>query len=318
MFDINFEGIELSEEEVNMIWNKMWSYMIGYNLSGETDGYTQWCLMDEVGTSLRHSTHPNCVCAAIMFQRGPAEEPFAVSLLWPISDIICGEELTRDYLPSIPLSSLVRPLRLLGYLPQPLPSNVEMFCHLITGVAKHVLQSLPQEESIMSLNLLEGQDSAIELIWKSQLDHLADTSKSQQSVLKIFCDRQDHINSSFLRSGGRFQFVTNPSEAHILYLIDHTTEDKNLNGEYIKKGKVINQFWWNGMIVSKEHLAKTAYRAMKKINHDCTPFLAQSFDLGRVEELAQYIMQYASDLKSKGSFLFFCLLYFHINLINNM
>ena len=54
--------------------------------------------------------------------------------------------------------------------------------------------------------------------------------------------------------------------------------------EHDKKNKVTSQFCWNGMIVSKEHLART----MKKA-YGTVPFLPVTYDLSHPEQLKNFI-----------------------------
>ena len=62
--------------------------------------------------------------------------------------------------------------------------------------------------------------------------------------------------------------------------------------EHDKKNKITSQFCWNGMIVSKEHLART----MKKA-YGTVPFLPVTYDLSHAEQLKNFI----EDFKRRAS-----------------
>jgi Tubulin-tyrosine ligase family len=54
--------------------------------------------------------------------------------------------------------------------------------------------------------------------------------------------------------------------------------------EHDKKNKISSQFCWNGMIVSKEHLARTMQKA-----YGTVPFLPVTYDLSHAEQLKNFI-----------------------------
>jgi hypothetical protein len=88
------------------------------------------------------------------------------------------------------------------------------------------------------------------------------------------------MDASLIIPSDRIRLVSSPSEADVLYLIDHIINDEsehknnikneieiknenenvfddiNEDKEYVKKGKMSSQFCWGGMVVSKEHLKR--------------------------------------------------------------
>ena len=100
--------------------------------------------------------------------------------------------------------------------------------------------------------------------------------------------------------------MNTPDEADILYLIEHTF-GRDGTQEYSKSGKVLNQFWWEGLIVTKESLAKSVklYAESKRTGDNqikttaaeeeddgqfILPWFPVSFNLSNLPELAEFIL----------------------------
>lgn len=335
------------ERYINRLWSRIWSYMGSYTVS--EDEYSQWYLMDEVGTSVSHSATPNCRCAAFMFQppattvatnntpavggisknRPVLPPPLVVSILWPIEKISAGDVLTRDYLPSVPVHHPSRCLRLLAYT-HPFMSGKPSYDRLVSCVYDAVIQSSQSalldrtstiDSSHTSNTPTSSTASSVQVDWQYAVDKLKSlhsNSSGTAPILRVFCDRPDHLNKEFIHRTDRIQIVDTPVEADVLYLIDHTLNEpvtsrtgstaagsttqnqivkKGIIGdEYIKTGKIINQFWWNGMIVSKEHLASTIKSAHIKSSNNsagsCPAWLPTSYDLSVSSELAHFVQEF--------------------------
>lgn len=129
------------------------------------------------------------------------------------------------------------------------------------------------------------------------INNLLDEPAEQQHVtpLKIYCDRDDYLSASCLQKmAGRFQFVADAAEADILYLIDHVI-DVETDKEHEKHNKILTQFWWEGMIVTKNHFIRTMKAAWLKAghtssdNHFCWPWIAPTYDLSKPADFAAFI-----------------------------
>jgi hypothetical protein len=93
----------------------------------------------------------------------------------------------------------------------------------------------------------------------------------------------------------RVSLVSSAEEADVLYLIEHTFGIDCLQ-EANKIGKVLNQFWWDGLIVTKESLCHSA-RLYKEIvqcpsvdDGFTLPWIPLSFDLSNETHLAEFIL----------------------------
>ena len=249
---------------VNRIWDNIWPHCNCYPLS-QSDDYTRWFLMDEVGLSIRHSSNPNCcIYTMVVDLRDIIENDsittslsllstteshlvYALSFLWPVRDIDEGGVLTRNYLPDIPLNDPIRPLKLLGFYKQIL-SLKEGY---IQKVVQNVMPQLQNKEE------LGGNESNLLLStiiipshWNNVYDMLllkmkeceyittdeTAISRDNLSSLKVFCDRPDHLNSNLLIPrviGKSIQLVNSAQEADVLYLIDYVvsvTDDSVVRG----------------------------------------------------------------------------------------
>jgi len=93
----------------------------------------------------------------------------------------------------------------------------------------------------------------------------------------------------------RVTIVSTAEEADVLYLIEHTFGANDLE-EVRKGGKILNQFWWDGLLVTKESLAHSA-RIYKEMNQHMVaqngftlPWIPTSFDLSHEAHLAEFIL----------------------------
>jgi hypothetical protein len=228
---------------------------------------------------------------------------FSLSLMWPVRHTEVGDVLTRDYLPIIygddqssvdnhfaelPLQQRIgilgsdgdkfkttitlelwRQLKEVGYLDVPVKragagavDTVELLTEL-RSLATEVTSFLPSAKRRGSDTHCGVLDSA-PVEWNPIQNKLAMAATTPNFKLKIYCDRDDYLSSEVLRDrGDRFEFVSNSLEADILYLIDHVI-DEETDTEHSKREKVLTQFWWEGMIVTKNHFVRTMTAACCK------------------------------------------------------
>ena len=58
--------------------------------------------------------------------------------------------------------------------------------------------------------------------WTAAEENLKSIADDKERTLKVFCDRDDHLNISLLSPTRRILLVDNENDADVLYLIDHT------------------------------------------------------------------------------------------------
>eukprot|EP00794_Sanderia_malayensis_P019792 gene19792-21732_t len=88
--------------EIREVLDAMWlcnqTYTIGSNRDQQSKQHApKWYVMDEVGSSMQHSSEPNFACMPFFF----LNKGIAFSLIWPLRDIGDGEQITRNFLPNI-------------------------------------------------------------------------------------------------------------------------------------------------------------------------------------------------------------------------
>jgi hypothetical protein len=255
------------------IWNNIWRHMSCYTLP--SDDYTRWYLMDEVGSSITHSSDPNVRCCPLLVDMGPVTSTqglqqernvFALSLVWPIKKIAAGDMVTRDFLPNVSHDDPTRPLRLLAFSRDPATMLHSLKDRGSLGFAE-VADSLSSASISVSIDSKPAAAADASGTGASPLPDWSDALQNIETIangvnsLKVFCDRPDHLNPALIHRKDRIQLVDKPDDADVLYLIDHTCGPEDSDEEFAKRGKMINQFWWEGMVVSKEHLARTVRSA---------------------------------------------------------
>ena len=285
------------EDYTDKIWNKLWGFMQCYLLPSDisytaTDDYTQWYLLDEVGLAINHSKRPNTKQSPLLVSWN--DQKFTVSLIWPVTTIEEGDLLTRDYLPGMPYSDLgiiqnnIRKLRLISFID----------CEKQVAYAQKALKSVSTSIKITPQAIQTQPIPNVDDEWNNRVHRYRSTQGN--TSIKVFCDRAIHLNDTFIvnpDSSANNIIVTNDSNevsaSDILFLIGHTIDEDE--AEYSKKGKITNQFWWDGMIVSKEHLLCTVRRAHSTLQHEndsniqFPTWFPASFDLSLLPQLVQFI-----------------------------
>lgn len=93
MMDISVDSLTQSEA-IDKIYNEIWRYSHSYSVNSENaeECAPIWYIMDELGSGIQHSDEPNC--RVVPFVHLP--EQMTYSLLFPLTDLECGEQVTRD------------------------------------------------------------------------------------------------------------------------------------------------------------------------------------------------------------------------------
>lgn len=275
--DINIKGREETVySNVDLVWRSMWPHMNCYALPG--DDYTRWYLMDEVGTSIGHSPEPNfCCCPLLVVPEG--QPPFGMSLLWPISDCEEGEEVSRNYLPGVPLGDPSRSLRLVAFLDEAALTNQALISDLIRVHGQ-------ERDEAHILNDDCNQHTVVEE-WQEAMSRL-DAAKQGKRPLRIYIDNRAYMTPDMISRTDIIQLVETPEEADAFFLVFHTVDEKE-ERELDKTGIVLNQFWWDGMVVSKEHLVRTVRTAHPS---EKLRWFPSSYDLSIHSQLVEFVEEF--------------------------
>jgi hypothetical protein len=172
---------------VDKLWQVVWKHLCCYLLP--VDDYTRWFLMDEVGLSITHSCAPNVQCCPLLVDLGNGET-FALSLLWPIKDIFEGDVITRDYLPNVHINDPTRKLRLLAFNPHNTDDN-----NLNKNMNQNTNEDITENLKLTTYHTPEPNE------WDQTQTNLDNIVKDKK-ILKVFCDRSDHLNPSLMIPSG--------------------------------------------------------------------------------------------------------------------
>ena len=243
--------------------------------------------------------------------------------MWPVRDIGVGESITRDYLPclSVPHTGnpspspptqllLLRRLRLLSFISTHRQAVLRDKFQLI--MSKHNIgdASLSADSSgnssnrpvrsdvdpsvlasstgsaCMSCQSTDTLTTSAPPAWSVITKRLKDIRELTGGTLLVYCDRTAHLTDSMITNHRRIRVTNDPLSADVLYLIGRTIDGSDTSDEFMKSNKMTNQFWWEGMVVSKEHLCHTLKAA--DISSVSTWF-PSTHDLSRPLELAEFI-----------------------------
>ena len=289
-------GIDLENEEdpnaeanVTAVWNDMWPHLGCYSTvtNADIDEYPKFFLMDQVGLSIRHAARPSFACVPIIVGKTD------MTLLWPLVDVAAGAVVTRDYLPGCrapagcaPAARLARKVRLLGFMAsadaqESLVERARALSAEADALFPPAVATTPDNASSSSSSSTStsggggggaggGEDDERAPLpkWSAALDTLASLAIPSFSTppprpLKVFCDRESILTPALLHEPAFITLVASAGEADVLYLGDHV-KDEDFEGvaadEHVKAGKATNQMWFDGMLVSKEHLGATVNR----------------------------------------------------------
>ena len=150
--------------------------------------------------------------------------------------------------------------------------------------------------------------------WEASLQKLRRIADTPSERLRVYVDRKEYLYGHLEQPDdtAKIILVSDPSEADVLYLIDHTyttsVDGTPAECELYKTGKILNQFWWEGLLVTKQMLTRTINRAYdvygvskdsslgtvnSVMNHSRLPsWFVESYDLSVPFELWSFIKSY--------------------------
>ncbi|CAF1397773.1 unnamed protein product [Rotaria magnacalcarata] len=290
---------ETKEDGIELVLQRMWKYNQTYTLTS-TQVETQrdceetyepyWYIMDELGSSIRHSnTNANVCCTSFFF--GPSQTMF--SIFYPIVRIDQPyTEIFRNFVYDNN-ETLDRSIRLLPWK------------HL--HARKTFLRHLTIENSSELFN--QKLQNSLEIFEKCHQHDLYDKKQilmndsieiDQDRAWKVYTDHE--LVTQYLNDK-HYQLIDDPDQADILFVMKQLNEFRHETIE----NKLISQFPFENIITNKELLALTA-RRWKSLygsstsdndpyidSHGSPPWLATTFNL--TYELSQFAVyfQYRED-----------------------
>ncbi|XP_028787028.1 tubulin--tyrosine ligase-like protein 12 isoform X2 [Neltuma alba] len=221
------------EPLADRIISAMWQYLMTYRLADEEkiDETSVWYVMDELGSSLRHSDEPNFRLAPFLFMpEGNLASATSFSILWPAQNVQKGDECTRDFLFGIE-EEKQRSARLTAWFHT--PEN-----YFIQEYEKH--HKKLQSESLIPPTMQSSNTRTV-------------SHDLGGRPLLVYSDIPQV--EEFLTHPG-FAISKEPKDADIIWTSVQVDEDmKKVTG--ITDHQYINQFPFEACLVMKHHLAET-------------------------------------------------------------
>ena len=157
-------------------------------------------------------------------------EPFALSLLWPVRDVQEGDKISRDYLPNLSTQDPSRSLRLLAFHSRGIKEN-----NFKSAATTAATTTTATTRTTATTTIVEPIDDTTNHSvpqslpqWSTAESNLRSIIDDKERVLKVFCDRPDHINNTILYPSKRIRLVNDDKDADVLYLIDHTISNEGI------------------------------------------------------------------------------------------
>ncbi|KZC06258.1 PREDICTED: tubulin--tyrosine ligase-like protein 12 [Dufourea novaeangliae] len=228
---MGFDIEEEDNEKVEFIMNELWRYSQSFSLSSGSieDRMPIWYIMDEVGSAINHSDDPNFRTVPFLY----LPEGVTYTLLFPIKDVDCEEEITRDFVEGQTVDPKKRQALLLPWLDTSFfgESFIQKEPDENYFLAGHIRESLPENLSTQVLQ------------------------KDRSSKLKVF-SQYSYVNDYL--NDPAFEIVDNEEQADILWYTSHFKEYKELRDR--SPHIFVNQFPFEYVVTVKDLLSIVSRR----------------------------------------------------------
>ena len=236
---MGFDVGEEEDEKIEFVLNEMWRYNQAFSLNSGSieDRMPIWYIMDEVGSAINHNDDPNFRTVPFLY----LPEGITYTLLFPIKDVDCEEEVTRDFVEGQTHDPKKRQALLLPWV----DASFLEECFLQREpdenyfLAGHIRESLPEN---IDPQLLQ-RDKNVKLKVYSQYTYI-----------------NDYLNDP------AFEIVNNEEEADILWYTSHFKDYKELS---IRSPHVfVNQFPFENVLTIKDLLSIVCRRKAGERSYD--------------------------------------------------
>ncbi|XP_064490210.1 tubulin--tyrosine ligase-like protein 12 isoform X1 [Ornithodoros turicata] len=225
--------VDNEEEVLSNVLERMWLYNQTYSVGGPRvtteDSAPIWYVMDEFGSRIQHSREPSFRCVPFYYLPHAA----SYSLLFPIREVPCAGEVTRNFAEGPPCDRLTEQALLLPWEPCDMTS---VDCN----------QREPSLEYFRSGRKEESMPDRTALAPAMPSDR----------PLKVFSEYR-YINE-YLKHPA-FEFTDKEHEADVLWLNYHYKNYRELSRE--TGWKRVNQFPFEHVVTVKDLLAVVCRRA---------------------------------------------------------
>lgn len=239
-----------NEKAIEFVMREMWRYNQMYALGTADNNSAEmtiedrmpiWYIMDEFGSAINHSDDPNV--RVVPFMHLP--EGITYSLLFPVKDVLEGDQITRDYAEGLAAATatdpnvrnaLLLPWRYTNFRDVDFTQHEPDTSYFLDG---HIEESLPVATT-------------------------ASPKVDASRALRVFSQYSmvnEHLTS------GQFEIVEREEEADILWLTTHFKTYKEFSE--LAPNKFINQFPFENVITIKDLLAIVSRRIAEASGKYC-------------------------------------------------
>jgi tubulin--tyrosine ligase-like protein 12 len=235
--------MDVSEEDENnlaqKVYEEMWRYSQSYSVNAESaeDNVPIWYIMDEFGSGIQHDDEPNC--RVVPFVHLPSQITY--SILFPLSDLECGEVVTRDYIEGPEEDPDTRRALLYPWTP-----GVSFIDYPFTQVE-------PSEEFFSGGRIAENLPAQFP-------PEVAGSSILSEGPIKVYSEYSqvtEHLTHS------NFVLTDNEDDADVLWYTTHFKDYASLAPH-----KRVNQFPYESVLTVKDLLCVVCRRQAPDVKFD--------------------------------------------------
>ncbi|XP_054011549.1 tubulin--tyrosine ligase-like protein 12 [Hylaeus anthracinus] len=261
-------------DKIEFVLKEMWRYNQSFSLSrGEIeDRMPIWYIMDEVGCAVNHSDDPNFRMVPFLY----IPEGVSYTLMFPIRDVECEEEVRRDFIEGLTNDEKTRRALRIPWVDA-------------SFLGESFVQTEPNEDYFLTGHISETlpEDITPEVL-----------QRNKDRKLKVY-SQYTYVNDYL--TDPAFEIVYNEREADILWYTDHFKQYKELS---IRSPHVfVNQFPFENVLTIKDLLCIVCRRKAGENTHDPVTletypeWLPTTYNLRT--ELVQFVA-YFEHRKSRG------------------
>ncbi|XP_076234455.1 tubulin tyrosine ligase-like 12 [Calliopsis andreniformis] len=269
---MGFDTEKEEDEKIEFVMNEMWRYNQSFSLNSGSieDRMPVWYIMDEVGSAINHSDEPNFRTVPFLY----LPEGVTYTLLFPIKDVNCEEEVTRDYVENQTSDPKKRQALLLPWIDTSFveESFVQTEPDETYFLAGHTRESLPEN---ISSEILQ---------------------RDRSTKLKVFS--QYTFVNQYLNDPA-FEIVNNEEEADILWYTSHFKEYKELS--HRSPHVFVNQFPFENVLTIKDLLSIICRRKAGDKSYDPETLETYPEWLPTTYNLSMELVQFVSYFERRKS-----------------
>lgn len=236
---MGFDTEREQDEKIEFVINEMWRYNQSFSLSSGSieDRMPVWYIMDEVGSAINHSDEPTFRTVPFLY----LPEGVTYTLLFPIKDVDCEEEVTRDFVENQTNDPKTRQALLLPWVDT-------------SFIGENFEQTEPDENYFLAGHIRE---SLPENISQKVLQ------RDRSAKLKVF---SQYIYVNEYLNDPAFEIVSNEEEADILWYTSHFKDYKELSAR--SPHVFVNQFPFENVLTIKDLLSIVCRRKAGEKSYD--------------------------------------------------